>query len=244
MFCGKDERGKGDDDDDDTSALLSAASSTVSAVVPPAGAGKGAIPVNAQSRAKAPWNPANPAEANPLIGALTFETPTHAMAAPWSQTLANFPASPTISTPGIPTWFALSQVPMPAPVAAGPADAKAAGAKGRGLEGEHQSADKCSDRTASKRPKLDIPDQGFHQARATRALRVRTPGPNVRPPLSAVPARRSSRAAAPPLPARVLNAPSRLGRHIRHEFGLSQTWNNLCSRARGTVPVLFDARRS
>jgi hypothetical protein len=173
MFCGKDERGKGDDDDDDTSALLSAASSTVSAVgaIPAAAVGKAAVPVNAQLRGKATWNPANPPDANPLIGALTFETPTPAVAAtPWSQTLANFPASPTISTPGMPTWFALSQVPIPAPVAAGPVLALAAAGKGRALEGssEHQSADNCSDKTASKRPKLDIPDQGFHQVRGSR----------------------------------------------------------------------------
>mmetsp|Transcript_51503 Transcript_51503/g.107591 ORF Transcript_51503/g.107591 Transcript_51503/m.107591 type:complete len:332 (-) Transcript_51503:596-1591(-) len=174
MFCGKDERGKGDDDDDDTSALLSAASSTVSSVRNEAAAAASALvgrppAMSVQARSKPPWNTTIPPESNSLIGALTFETPSHSVSTPWNQSLSNFPASPTISTPGIPTWFALSQVPMPAPVVpatVAATDARAVGSKGRGADttSVHQSAEKCSDKTASKRPKLDIPDQGFHQA--------------------------------------------------------------------------------
>jgi hypothetical protein len=174
LFCGKDERGKGDDDDDDTGALLSAASSTVSTVRNEAAAAATAAlvgrppAISSQPRSKPPWSTTIPPESNALIGALTFETPSHSVSTPWNQSLSNFPASPTISTPGIPTWFALSQVPMPAPVVPGMEaahDARAAGSKGRGADSTsvHQSAEKCSDKSASKRPKLDIPDQGFHQ---------------------------------------------------------------------------------
>jgi hypothetical protein len=153
--------------------LLSAASSTVSSVRNESAAAA-AIPsrpatMNTQARSKPPWNTAVPPESNPLIGALTFETPSHGVSTPWNQpSLSNFPASPTISTTGIPTWFALSQVPMPAPVVPSTdtvPDARVVGMKARGADSAtmHQSADKCSDKSASKRPKLDIPDQGFHQ---------------------------------------------------------------------------------
>jgi hypothetical protein len=176
MFCGKDERGKGEDDDDDPGALLSAASSTVSSVrnecaaaaAALAGAGRPPAAMSTQGRSKPPWNTAVPPESNSLIGALTFETPSHNVSTPWNQSFSNFPASPTVPTSGIPTWFALSQVPMPAPVVPGTgagADARVTGLKGRGADSKsaHQSAEECSEKSASKRPKLDIPDQGFHQ---------------------------------------------------------------------------------
>mmetsp|Transcript_81822 Transcript_81822/g.219734 ORF Transcript_81822/g.219734 Transcript_81822/m.219734 type:complete len:397 (-) Transcript_81822:204-1394(-) len=168
LFCGKDERGKGDDDDDDGGTMIpaSAAASAHRHELGSAAVGaKGSAAHQQLPNKNKQWT-APAADTNPLLGALTFDNPSRAPSTSWMQPLPNFPGSPTIAGPGLP-FFALSQVTMPVPVVPTTevkSDAKGSGGKGRGLDsGEHSGTDKGSDKGASKRPKLDIPDQGFHQ---------------------------------------------------------------------------------
>jgi hypothetical protein len=176
LFCGKDERGKGEDDDDD-GAMMTAVpmpkcqptQSRVSVYPQPAAAGAGGAQIKPQSFEQHASMPSNSlqistptSESNSLISALAFERPPSA-SAPWGNHIG-FASSPTMALPMNSGWFALAQVPVPTPVVSGnivksePDQGQAATSdlprnEDRGVTGEK----------AAKRPKIDIPDEGFHQ---------------------------------------------------------------------------------
>ena len=108
-------------------------------------------------------------ESNSLISALAFERPPSA-SAPWGSHIG-FASSPTMALPMNSGWFALAQVPVPTPVVSGNI------VKSEPDQGQAASSDlsRNEDRggtgeKAAKRPKIDIPEEGFHQVVAIACL--------------------------------------------------------------------------
>jgi hypothetical protein len=100
-------------------------------------------------------------ESNSIISALAFDT-VPSSSAPWG-TGHGFATSPTVQAlPFNSAWFALAQVPVPTPVApAGTIKTNPASEARTRDTDEADGLAKCG-----KRPRLDIPEEGFHQVPA------------------------------------------------------------------------------
>ena len=178
LFCGKDERGKGEDDDDD-GAMMTAVpmpkcqppQSRVSVYPQPAAAGAaGGAQIKTQSFEQHASMPSNSlqistptSESNSLISALAFDRPPSA-SAPWGNHIG-FASSPTMALPMNSGWFALAQVPVPTPVVSGNIVKSEPEQQGQAASDLPRNEDRGGNtgEKAAKRPKIDIPEEGFHQ---------------------------------------------------------------------------------
>lgn len=177
LFCGKDERGKCDDDDDDGGTMMPAV--PVSKCQPaqsrlmvysqqPAAVAGGNTGKSFEQHLPNATNSVQittpTSESNSLISALAFEN-APASAAPWGNNVGGFATSPTMSLPMNAGWFALAQVPVPTPVSSGSivkSEPDLAQSSKRLASPDVSRAEGGSEKGA-KRPKIEIPEEGFHQ---------------------------------------------------------------------------------
>ena len=103
-------------------------------------------------------------ESNSLIGALSFDN-APSSSAPWGNSVGGFASSPTMNLPMNAGWFALAQVPVPTPVLSG-STVKIEPDQGQAkrlASPDVSRSDASAGEKGAKRPKIEIPEEGFHQ---------------------------------------------------------------------------------